>query len=384
MLLGRPMAKEGIPINKELIAWARKRAGLSLSDAAEKFAHIESWEAGASLPSYPQLEKLADEFKVPIAVFFFPEPPKTPPIRESFRTLPDAEFEHIPRRVGFLLRKAKALQLNLAELTGGRNPAPRLVTRDLSFPENVSLDEMVARVREYLGVSLADQFNWPDDDTALKNWRKTLQDVGIFVFKDAFKAEGYSGFSLYDDLFPIIFVNNSATKTRQMFTLFHELAHLVFHTSGIDTIEDSYIPALPVRQRRIEVLCNSFAARFLVPEAAFREAIKGLDHSERTAEQLAQQFHVSREVIYRKFLERDWVSQSDYDQAVQLWTTQRQTGGAGGNHYWTKITYLGRDYIALALSQYYQNRIDEDQLAEYLDTKPKNLAALESYFSRGA
>jgi Zn-dependent peptidase ImmA (M78 family) len=378
------MAKEGIPINKELIVWARTRAGFSLSDAVEKFAHIEEWEAGTALPSYPQLEKLADEFKVPIAVFFFPEPPKTPPIRESFRTLPDAEFEHMPRRVGFLLRKAKALQLNLAELTAGRNPAPRLITRDLSFPENVSLDEMALRVREYLGLSLDDQFSWTDDDTALKNWRKALQDVGIYVFKDAFKTEGYSGFSLYDDVFPIIYVNNSATKTRQMFTLFHELAHLIFHTSGIDTVEDRYIPSLPVRQKRIEVLCNSFAARFLVPEAAFKQAIKGLDHSEGTAERLAQRFHVSREVIYRKFLDRDWVSQSEYSEAVQRWTSQRQAGGTGGDHYWAKIAYLGRDYIALALSQYYQNRIDENQLAEYLDTKPKNLAALEGYFSRGA
>lgn len=378
------MAKEGIPINKELIVWARTRAGLSLSDAAEKFVHIEEWEAGTALPSYPQLEKLSDEFKVPVAVFFFPEPPKTPPIRESFRTLPDAEFEHMPRRVGFLLRKAKALQLNLAELTAGRNPAPRLITRDLSFPENVPLDEMALRVREYLGLSLHDQFSWPDDDTALKNWRKALQDVGIYVFKDAFKAEGYSGFSLYDDIFPIIYVNNSATKTRQMFTLFHELAHLVFHTSGIDTVEDSYIPSLPVRQKRIEVLCNSFAAQFLVPDDAFKQAIKGLDHSERTAERLAQQFRVSREVIYRKFLDRDWINQTDYSEAVQRWTSQRQASGPGGDHYWTKIAYLGRDYIALALSQYYQNRIDENQLAEYLDTKPKNISALEDYFSRGA
>ena len=140
------MAKEGIPINKELIVWARKRAGLSLPDAAEKFAHIEAWEDGTALPSYPQLEKLADEFKVPIAVFFFPEPPKTPPIRESFRTLPDAEFEHIPPRVGFLLRKAKALQLNLAELTGARNPAPRLISATSAFP-NVSRRNGGARPR---------------------------------------------------------------------------------------------------------------------------------------------------------------------------------------------------------------------------------------------
>ncbi len=123
-----------------------------------------------------------------------------------------------------------------------------------------------------------------------------------------------------------------------------------------------------MQQKRIEILCNRFAARFLVPEAAFNEAVTGRDHSEQTAERLASRFHVSREVIYRKFLDRDWIDQGEYAQAVQRWTSQRQSGGSGGDHYRTKIAYLGRDYIALAFSQYYQNRIDDYQLAEYLDT----------------
>ncbi|MHB1104680.1 MAG: hypothetical protein ACYC0C_18295 [Devosia sp.] len=39
--------------------------------------------------------------------------------------------------------------------------------------------------------------------------------------------------------------------------------------------------------------------------------------------------------------------------------------------------------MALALRQFHQNRIDETQLAEYLDTKPKNVGNLEEYFERG-
>jgi len=376
------MAKEGIPINPKVLEWARTRAGLSLEEAAKKFARIEEWESGNLSPTYPQLEQLADVLKLPIAVFFFPEPPKTVPIRESFRTLPDVEFNRIPSRVGYLLRKAKAMQLNLPELAQGKNPAQRLITRDLVFEESASIETMAARVRDYLGISLADQYAWTDDDTALKMWRKALQNVGVFVFKDAFKSEDYSGFSLYDDTFPIVYVNNSSTKTRQMFTLFHELAHLMFHTSGIDTIEDSYVPNLPAHQRKIEVMCNQFAARFLVPQKAFIDAAKGMPHSELTAETLAARFHVSREVIFRMFLDRQWIDQADYAQAVRRWTAQRQGGGSGGDHYWTKIAYLGRDYIELAFKQYYQNRISDTQLAEYLDTKPKNLGALEEYFAR--
>jgi Zn-dependent peptidase ImmA (M78 family) len=377
------MGREQIPVNKKLIEWARKRAGLTLSEATEKFSHIAAWEEGTSFPTYPQLEKLADEFKLPVAAFFFPEPPTLPPIRESFRTLPDAEFDQIPREVRFLLRKAKAFQLNLTELTQGRNPAPRLITRELAFPDDISIEGMAARVRDYLGITLADQSAWPDEETALKAWRKSLHEVGIFVFKDAFRVQGYSGFSLYDDPFPIIYVNNSSTKTRQIFTLFHELAHLLFHTSGIDTLDDRYIPRLADQQQRIEILCNQFAAQFLVPEAAFNEAIAGRDRSVRTAELLAAGFHVSREVIYRKFLDRRWIDQAEYRRAAREWEGQRQSGGSGGDFYWNKISYLGRDYMALAFGQFYQNKIDDAQLAEYLNTKPRNIGVLEEYFSKG-
>ena len=377
------MANEGIQVSTSVITWARTRAGLGLEEAAAKFAKIAAWEAGEVMPTYPQLEAMAEEFRIPVAVFFFPEPPNVPPIRESFRTLPDIEYEQLPRRIRYLLRKAKAFQIGLAELSQGRNPAERLITRDLEFSARMSVETMAARVRNYLGVSIEQQSTWRDDEDALKEWRQVLHSVGIFVFKDAFREETYSGFSLYDAVFPIIYANNSAAKTRQIFTLFHELAHLLFHTSGIDPLNGAYVEHLPNRQKQIEILCNRFAAEFLVPEAAFEAAFAGLNASERTAEQLAGQFHVSREFIFRKFLDRGLIDHDDYTRAAKQWTDQKP-GRSGGDPYWSKLSYLGREYVALAFSQYHQNRIDEVQLGEYLDWKPKNIGALEEYFLRSS
>jgi Zn-dependent peptidase ImmA (M78 family) len=373
---------EGIAVNGDVITWARERAGLSPEEAAQKFPKIAAWEAGTASPSYPQLESMADEFRIPIAVFFFPERPNVPRIEETFRTLPDAEFARLPRRIQFLLRKAKAFQLGLHELAQGRNPAERLITRDVEFTARMSADTMAARVRDYLGVSLDQQTAWRDADEALNEWRQALYRVGIFVFKDAFREESFSGFSLYDDVFPIIYVNNSAAKTRQIFTLFHELGHLLFHTSGIDPLDDVYVERLPERPRHIEVLCNRFAAQFLLPEAAFEAAFAGQRPTEQMAEMLAGRFHVSREFIFRKFLDRNLIAREDYGRAARRWAAQKQEG-SGGNPYWSKLAYLGRDYVALAFNQYHQNRIDETQLGEYLDMKPKNVGTLEEYFVRG-
>jgi Zn-dependent peptidase ImmA (M78 family)/transcriptional regulator with XRE-family HTH domain len=371
---------ESIPINPEVLTWARMRAGLSVDELVRNFPKIGAWEQNEGSPTYQQLERLADRLRVPIAVFFFPEIPAVPDIEGTFRTLPAAEFDRIPSRVRLLLRKGRAFQLNLSELTGGQMIAPRLITNDLTFDLRTDIAAMARDVREYLGVSLVDQQQWGDTDTALKTWRKTLHNVGIWVFKEGFRVEEFSGFCLYDEIYPLIYVNNSCAKTRQIFTLFHELAHLLFHTSGIDTQHDSYIPHLKADAQTIEIICNQFVAEFLLPEAEFDRASGGLPANEVTAERLAGQYHVSRESVFRRFLDRELITERVYAEAAARWFAQMGNGGDGGNWYWSKLTYLGQEYVSLVLSQYHQNRIDEGQASDYLDTKPKNMGRLEEYF----
>src|SRR3546814_19407488 len=86
---------------------------------------------------------------------------------------------------------------------------PRSTRTDTLFPYTT----LFRSVRRYLGVSLEQQCAWRDDETALKEWRAALQRVGVFVFKDAFRTDDFSGFCLYDEEFPIIYVNNSSAKT---------------------------------------------------------------------------------------------------------------------------------------------------------------------------
>ncbi len=258
-----------------------------------------------------------------------------------------------------------------------------MITNDLKFDANADVTRAAAKVREYLGIPIETQQSWEDDETALKAWRQALQEVGIFVFKDAFKVEEFSGFCLFDDSFPLIYVNNSAAKTRQIFTLFHELAHLLFKTSGIDTLDGGYIEKLHGDPKQIEVFCNKFAAEFLFPTTAFEKEMLGQDPTEGIAERLAARYHVSREFVFRRFLDRNWIDQPAYIAAAKRWSQQRKSG-SGGDYYWTKLSYLGREYVALALSEFHRSRISEVQLANYLDTKPKNLAGIEDYFARGS
>ena len=375
---------EPIPVTPTVVAWARNNAGFTIEKAKETFKEIEAWESGESSPSYPQLERMSVKFKIPIAVFFFPEPPQLPRIRESFRTISVHEFDTLPPKIRLLVRKAKAFQINLAELTVGESPGARILTHDLQFDVSTAIETMAQEVREYLGISIQQQRKWSDAKEALDHWRNALYQCGIYVFKDPFRDESFSGFCLYDEQFPLIYVNNTKPKTRQCFTLFHELAHLIFHTSGLDGFTEAVIDNLPDDGKRIEVICNRFAAEFLVPIESFEEANAGLEPNRYTAELLANDFNVSRETIYRKFLDGDLISQHEYESAAEAWRSEAGRKGDGGDYYYNVIAWRGRPYIGLVLSQYYQNRIDDIEAADYLDVKPKYLSTIETYYLRGS
>jgi len=374
------MAVERMPITPEVVTWARERLGYTLDALAEKrkdFKKVAEWESGESRPTYRQLEKLAKDLWLPVAVFFFPEPPETPKIEETFRTLGSEQFDEIPPSIRKLLYKARAFQVGLSELNDGRNPAHNHIISDLKLDVAEELSIATRRVRDYIGIALEDQFKWNDDDEALKMWRSALFNVGVTVFKDAFKTDDYSGFSLYDYEFPIIYVNNSNAKARQIFTLFHELAHLLFHTSGVDN-DSAFRYSLPNEYSRVEMRCNAFAGAFLVPDDAFDRFLRPEEDHVSEVRRLSQMFSVSREVIVRKFRDRQIISPQEYSEAIAAWRREaRPSAAVGGNYYRTQIAYLGEEYIELAFRRLEENMIDEEELADYLAVAPKNLDKLE-------
>ncbi len=379
------MASERMPVTPEVITWAREWSGYTQDAVAEtpRFRSIADWENGTALPTFRQLEALADKFKVPVAVFFFPEPPNVKPVQSSFRTLGRAQFAKIPAKIHLLMRKARAFQISLEELNSGKNPANYKITQRLKVDPSEDTQDAARIIRNALDVTLSEQFTWRNIDEALTVWRRKFYEVGVYVFKDAFgKDQGeFSGFCLYDTEFPIIYLNNSTAKSRQVFTLFHELAHLLTGTSGVFVPEELFFGDLRPTDQKWEAFCNRMAGLILVPDDAFELEIHALPHELSPPDDvlaLAARFNVSREVIYRKFLDRELISPEEYELAKLQWDGQIKPRNGGGNYYSTKLAYLGEEYVSLAFNCYYENRISEFELADYLDIKPKNLDKLEA------
>jgi Zn-dependent peptidase ImmA (M78 family) len=376
--------KEQIPVNPDLLVWARETAGLSLEETAQRMNKsveiIELWEKGDGAPTYIQLEKLAYQiYKRPLALFFFPEPPQEETPNQSFRTLPEQEIKMMSSRMKILIRKARVMQANLIELNQEINPAEKQIFKELSFDVNQPLVEMTKTVRELLGISLDRQIAWKDTDDAFKCWREQLEENGIFIFKDAFKDDDFSGFCLYNDEFPLIYINNSKSNTRQIFTLFHELAHILFKTGGVDTRLNNYINYIEGDDRKIEIICNRFAGQFLVPDLDFNNQIAGVTVNDEILQDIADRYKVSREVILRKFLDRNIIDQTYYYEKTSEWAeSAKAQKGAGGDYYRNMGIYLSQKYLEIAFSHFYQKRISDSQLADYLGVKAKSIPGMEN------
>lgn len=376
------MAQPVSGINPTILKWARERSGYSIEQAAELIDKspeiVIQWEGGRSAPTYVQLEKLAYKiYRRPVALFFFPDPPDEPEPAQEFRTLPDFEIDDLQPDTRLKVRQALALQISLAELADGKNPSDHLITRDVEIGPAHSPVAAARQVREYLNVSQGDQVAWKTMDEALKSWRSAVERCGVFVFKDTFKQREVSGFSLFDEEFPLIYVNNSTSKSRQIFTILHELGHLLVQTGGMTLRDDTFITALHGEERQIEVFCNAFAAHVLVPHAALKKEDLSVDDP--NILRLARRYKVSREVILRRFLEMGLVTPKSYTKKAAQWTQDYFDNApeTGGNYYLTQAAYLSDRYMEMAFGRYYQGRLSLEQLAGYLNVKASSVAGLE-------
>jgi Zn-dependent peptidase ImmA (M78 family) len=379
---------EPIPVNPDIMRWARETAGYSIEDVVDKIKRkhvtvevVRDWENGNASPSYSQLEKLAYKiFKRPLALFFFPEPPEEETPRQSFRTLPRQEIDRMKPAMLHLIREAMALRENLKELYDNANPAKQKIFIDLEIKSSDSVPDVAKEVRRYLGSSRNEQYALQSDEDALKYWRNLLEEHGIFIFKDAFKDDEISGFCLYDNVFPIIYINNSQAKTRQIFTLFHELAHLLFRTGGVDLRHDDFVRRMSGSNKQIEVFCNNFAGEFLVPSEDIQQYLHNESVNDNLLSTLAKRYSVSREVILRKCLDLDYVSQAFYESRVREWETEspgKKKSSSGGDYYRTQKAYLGDRYIETSFSKYYQGVISKSQLSDYLGIKEDKVLKFE-------
>jgi len=370
-----------VTIEPSILVWARESLGLSIADVATKLdkdaSVIRGWEAGKDLPSYAQLEELAYSiYRRPLAVFFLPNPPRESTPQQDFRTLPEQDISKLSRQLRLFVRRAKHHQLVLRQIHDNKNPVELPVFRTFKIKGVSSVISSANRLREYFNISIEFQKGLEDSNAALNFYRNTIEKGGVYVFQ--FPILDARGFSLMDDEFPVIVLNSADTANSKIFTLVHELCHILFNTGGV--LIEPYATDPNKERNRVEVLCNQFASEVLLPRnALLKDSLvienEGKEWTEAKLQQLASAYKVSKEVVLRKLLDAGRTSQAFYNTLRKKWledyqkTKKLKKKGSGGNYHSTNLSRLGKTYVSDVLTGFHAGKLSEVQVADILGIK---------------
>ncbi len=384
------------PVAPTVLVWARTSAGYDLSVAAAKLKldedRLSAWEAGDDQPTIPQLRKLAELYKRPLAVLYLPEPPLTFQPMHDFRRLPDIGPRHFSPALTLEIRRAhqrrELAQEMLAE-TGEEVPAFALQT-------NLDIDaELVGEmIREALDVDYRTQASWRDPRVAFLAWRGRIEALGVLVFQaSAIERDEASGFAYWADTLPFIVVNRKDVYTRRTFSLLHELAHLMLHQSGVSEL-DIDAPR-PAEDAKIEIFCNQVAAAALMPRSQFlSEALVaergagGHNWPDETIKALSVTYGVSREAVVRRLMTFGRTSAAFYQskraqygaefrEQLAAQKAQNADRPIPRNMPRETVANLGRTLVGLIIENYRADRLSLSEVSGYLGVKTRHLAGIE-------
>jgi len=165
----------------------------------------------------------------------------------------------------------------------------------------------------------------------------------------------FRGFALSDRLAPLVFVNGSDTKSAQMFTLAHELAHLWLGQSAL-----SDVTVANVSQHDVERWCNQVAAELLVPLEAFNRDYQLSADVQQEIQRLARVFKVSTLVILRRMHDAGGLSRERfwklYHEEVSRLQSLMDARTGGGNYYRTTTSRVSHRFTRAIVTSALEGR----------------------------
>lgn len=355
-----------IDLQPEVLRWARERAGLSIEDLAKRTqvrsGRAREWENSGNI-SIAQADRLAAVTHTPVGFLFLMRPPEDILPIADFRTIGDRPLR---RPSPDLLETVYQMQRRQAWLRG------ELIEDEASpvpFVGAFTTADNPESVAESMREALRLESEWARGEStwtnALRSLRERMEETGVLVVINGIVGNNTSrkldldefrGFALVDEYAPLVFVNNADYKSAQMFTLVHELAHILIGEDGVSTFEDMH----PV-PHGIETFCNEVAAEFLIPSELLRDYWTKVSDPYDPYRGIARRFKVSVLVAARRALDLDLISRSAfldfYREYISQEYSKKETGGDGGNFWNSQNTRLGRRFGAAVVRAVKKGRL---------------------------
>jgi Zn-dependent peptidase ImmA (M78 family) len=263
------------------------------------------------------------------------------------------------------------------------------------FSASILLDEPPAdaarRIREWVGIPMDEQLRWSNQHAALKAWRSALEARGILVlqFTDVPIREA-RGFSFSEQPLPVIAVNSKDLAVARIFTMFHELVHLLLRQSGVcDYVGGSRISDAVLLERH----CNAVAAEILVPSDALAVADRGVlefDDVHRRIAEIARRFKVSKEATVLRLIAAGRASWAIWDEVhgrhfreVEENVQKLREHDGGPSPTTRAMANLGSRFLSLLVRAYQAELITGPEFVDYANVRLKRIDEIEGALVRG-
>lgn len=352
---------------------------------------------GVSVEEYKQLEQQETEVEQALAeklarvygknwtVFLLNEAPGNPSYDEDHRTTTNKEAGLGYKTFG-ALEEADYLINFISEITEEpENKIPVFTTR-------MTPAQMANAFREAIGLPFEKQPKFEKTTDAIKFWTRKLASIGINVSSYQLgEDDGIRAFSLYRNTKAMVVLNTDETDNGKLFSLMHELGHILLRNTGVCDLNRS----------DIENFCNQFASEILMPEAAFQELIKKYEvtaeNASETSIKIARRLRVSKLAVLTRLLQSKTISSGQYDalateeykhfNALKKAKRERERQGRESNkpviinQYSVNKARIGTLFLGELFSAYNSGRITPFEAGKYLGFKAKTINKFNEWAS---
>lgn len=369
------------PINPATLTWARQTGHITTEELARALGvkpdRVADFESGDAMPTFRQLTLLSSKLDRSLGFFFAPPPQHADvPDTADFR---GRGYDELPANLVKEMRRAEEHRDAMLDLAG--RPEQRIRIGQIDW---TTAPARAAELRSMFG--LTDFFVPPEsaNSQVFNFWRGLIEERGVLVFQTTrIPLDTFRGLSFYHDDRPLIMVNGADSNTAKTFTLFHEVAHLANRTSGMCVLRQSV---------NEEAIANSFAASFLMPEAAVRARVpEDVGDPLNASNVLASHFKVSALAAAVRLRTLNLIDEGELE-VVRLdsdenWARARaaQKSRDGFVPQW-RLRYrdLGQNYIGTVARALEERRVDMVDATYLLNARvPMVDQLLEEYYRTG-
>lgn len=345
-----------VAIKPELIRWAVKRSGKDEQALVKRFPKLSEWEAGQVQPTWNQLQQLARATYTPVGFLFFDEPPDEPLPITDLRTIADRGVTQPSPNLLETIYLCQQRQAWFSEYALIQNHDPLDFVGSAAADGQESMAAVAQRMRQRLGFDVSERASFGTFEESFRAFVELLDAAGLLVMISGIVGSNthrkldineFRGFALADKYAPLIFINGNSSKSAQMFTLAHELAHIWLGSTALSDADVSVL-APP----GVERWCNRVAAEFLVPGAHFLKRLDPGEDTRHAMQRLAREFRVSTLVVLRRMHEVGVLDRStfwgEYEAEVARLLSLRRDG-PGGNYYRTQPVRISKRFASAVI-----------------------------------